>query len=489
MNQLSTWIAQCNAAHNSKYDYALWTLETIAWHKKVPITCPIHGRFEQRLGSHIKGSGCKECANHDRKLANTKSITSYIADATAVHGHKYDYSLIPDGTPNHVSVSIICADHGTFHTTLNQHIQSAIGCPLCKRLATQAQELINYGVPHQKQRSLGKYVIEQLGDIEWIVDQNRNLGKSLATIASELGCSTTIICRRLQAAEQKVRMITGVSKGEREIRNVIKSLDIEAEYSDRTIIAPKELDIVIESHKLAIEYCGLYWHSNTFKDNGYHLNKLKAANTAGYRLVTIYEDEWKASPSIVTEKLKQILGKSDRPTIFGRKCSVVELNRNQKNEFFDVNHIQGSGPGSLTYGLTYDGQVVAAMTFIKKVSDRWDLNRFATSHNIPGGFSKLLKHFERNNVWQEIVSFADRRWSEGGVYTKNGFALDSTSPPDYSYIVNNKTVHKFNFRHKNLSKILGDDYDPNLSELENTARAGYTRIYNCGLLRYIKTRV
>ena len=33
-------------------------------------------------------------------------------------------------------------------------------------------------------------------------------------------------------------------------------------FNDRTILKPLELDIVLPSIKLAIEYDGVYWHSN-----------------------------------------------------------------------------------------------------------------------------------------------------------------------------------------------------------------------------------
>ena len=75
------------------------------------------------------------------------------------------------------------------------------------------------------------------------------------------------------------------------------------------------------------------------------------------------------------------------------------------------------------------------MCFFKRKDNIYELNRFATNCNVIGGFSKLLKYFQRNYKWHEIVSFADRRWSEGGVYEKSGFELEQINKPDYSYVV------------------------------------------------------
>jgi len=52
-----------------------------------------------------------------------------------------------------------------------------------------------------------------------------------------------------------------VSKIELSLVEFVKSLNIPIQHSNRTIIAPLELDIVIPSKKLAIEFNGNYWHS------------------------------------------------------------------------------------------------------------------------------------------------------------------------------------------------------------------------------------
>ena len=53
----------------------------------------------------------------------------------------------------------------------------------------------------------------------------------------------------------------GNSKGEQELIKFINSLNINFIVHDKSLIYPKELDIYIPNKKVAIEYCGLYWHS------------------------------------------------------------------------------------------------------------------------------------------------------------------------------------------------------------------------------------
>ena len=182
-----------------------------------------------------------------------------------------------------------------------------------------------------------------------------------------------------------------------------------------------------------------------------------------------------------------ILGKDDRVRVFARKCKIINVPLDQKRKFFDEYHIQENGPGSISIGLEYNNNLVACMTFIVQPNGVMNLNRYATACQVVGGFSKLLKHFQSHYEWNEILSFADLRWSEGNMYNQNGFTLDKILPPDYEYVdlTSMQRIHKFNFRHKNLPKMLGKLYNPSWSETQNTYNAGWYKIYNCGLLRYV----
>ena len=78
--------------------------------------------------------------------------------------------------------------------------------------------------------------------------------------------------------------------------------------NDRTIINPKELDIVLPDIKIAIEFCGLFWHTEEMgRDRKYHFNKYKAARKQGYTLITIFSDEWKHKKELVKSKLLHLL--------------------------------------------------------------------------------------------------------------------------------------------------------------------------------------
>ncbi len=59
---LSAFIKRARGKHGEKYDYSLTEYTTAR--KKVKITCPVHGVFEQVPDMHLR-SGCRKCADDD----------------------------------------------------------------------------------------------------------------------------------------------------------------------------------------------------------------------------------------------------------------------------------------------------------------------------------------------------------------------------------------------------------------------------------------
>ena len=105
--------------------------------------------------------------------------------------------------------------------------------------------------------------------------------------------------------------MTSVSSSEIEIKSYLEQWGIKNIISsDRSIIPPLELDIYLPDKKLAIEFNGLYWHSEIAgrKNKNYHLNKLNLCADKGIELIQIFEDEWIQKKNIVLALLKSKLG-------------------------------------------------------------------------------------------------------------------------------------------------------------------------------------
>lgn len=310
------------------------------------------------------------------------------------------------------------------------------------------------------------------------------LKMSVNAISGAVGVDGTIISKQMKLYDIPLLHFTR-SLGETQVCEFLDRMGIKYITNDRLIIG-RELDIFIPSKQLAIEYCGLYWHADFNKNINKNSHKLKMdlCSDMGIRLITLFEDEWIDNRTLVEQKLSILLGTSNQHSIGARRTTIVEVTNKQKKEFFNATHIQGNGPGSINIGLVNDGKLVACMSFIVQQNKHY-LNRYATSCNVQGGFSKLIKYFKSEYQWSQIISFADQRWSDGGLYEKNGWVLDKTLLPDYCYVDtnNNRRIHKFNYRRKYLPDLL-NDYNPDLSERENCDINKIPRLWDCGKLRY-----
>lgn len=283
------------------------------------------------------------------------------------------------------------------------------------------------------------------------------------------------------------------SKPELEVLNYIKSLIPNEEIltnTRKTLNNEFELDIYIPSRKLAIEYNGLYWHSEVGggKDKNYHLNKTMVCKGKGIRLIHIFENDWIDRQDIIKSILCNLLN-VNMTSIYARKCEVVELNNKEKDVFISSNHIQGSDKSSIRIGLKYNGEIVSVMTFTKSRFDKkveYEMSRYCNKifTNVVGGASRLFKYFISKYQPKSIVSYCDRKMFNGTVYDTLGFRFDSNTSPNYYYTDYTITLNRMRFQKHKLPKIL-EVFDINLSEWENMKINGYDRIWDCGNLKFV----
>jgi hypothetical protein len=254
-----------------------------------------------------------------------------------------------------------------------------------------------------------------------------------------------------------------------------------------------EIDILIPSEKLGIEFDGLKWHSERYgKDKMYHLRKTLQANEKGIRLIHIFEDEWLEHKGVVLSKISHILGIDDnRIKIGGRKCTVGIIRKDKAEKFLNKWHIQGFASSTLYYRAHYGDVLVGVMSFkYYSNKDEWELTRFATdiNYSCQGIGGKLFKYFIRTYNPEKIKSFADRRWTinkDNNLYTKIGFKFEKYTAPDYKYAILNENIrkHKFGFRKNTLHKKY--DLPLTMTESEMAKKIKAYKIWDCGLIKYV----
>lgn len=256
-----------------------------------------------------------------------------------------------------------------------------------------------------------------------------------------------------------------------------------------------EIDIYIPDKKVAIEYCGMIWHSTKYKKNkDSHKNKYVICKTAGIRLLTIFEDEWLIKNDICKSRIMNTLGVINEK-IYGRDLVCKSIATTDAVNFCKDNHIQGGGTCSFAYGLYHSEELVSVMTFsipsiAKHASSEYnyELNRFCSKKYvvIHGAANKLFSKVKEDYKGVKIYTFSDLRWNNGNVYEQMGFTLLGITRPNYYYVgqsTNWVRKHRYTYAKHKLLEMFRDS-DPSKTEEQIAEDNGLYQVFDCGHLKY-----
>ena len=272
---------------------------------------------------------------------------------------------------------------------------------------------------------------------------------------------------------------------EKKLGEFISTISDNVIYNSRKILNGKELDAYLPNNGLAIEFNGLYWHSDVFKGKSYHYDKTISCNDIGVDLMHIWEDDWDNRTEIVKSIIRYRTGNIHNK-IYARKCEIIEISNKESNVFLNKNHIQGGVNAGKCISLKYKGDIVSVMTFGKRninSKPNTELLRFCNriNCNVVGSSSKMFKHFIKNNDFSKIISYSDISLFNGGVYEKLGFENCGKTSLNYYWTDLYKRYHRFNF---NKKKLIKRGYDKNKTENEIMSSLGYYKIWSCGQIRW-----
>lgn len=461
------FIKKAVEVHGEEYDYS--ESSYVNYDTKLKVICEKHGYFWQTPHNHISGNKCPSCVGCGRG-----SKERFVKNAVAIHGDLYDYSLV-EYINNNTPVKIICPKHGVFaqRPANHVHVVHRMGCPICgvekrvekskldtEEIIKRANKIHNYAYEY----SLDSYINAR----EPIAIKCKKHGVFKQSLYSHLSGSGCPKCSHI------------VSKPESEISDYLDSLGIQYERNNRTLISPLELDIFIPASNTAIEYCGLYWHSElNGKTKSYHSEKYNLCSNKGIKLLTIFEDEWINHTDVVKSRISHEIGMAPKK-IHARKCTIEQIDRQKARNFLSQNHLQGAGRASVYLGLIYGDSLVSIMSFSRprfsKAHD-YEMVRYCNlpHTHIPGGMSKLFSHFVKNYNPKSIVTYADLRYGSGKSYSKAGFVFSHCSPPNYWYMSKYKTRESRIKYQKH--KIAPKD---SRTEWEVMKEKGFDRIWDCG---------
>ena len=348
---------------------------------------------------------------------------------------------------------------------------------LVKYFKTSPSILNNWLKDYEIEITKHKRILKPQPDLDLLKEMHFDEKKTLKDISKLFNVSDSLVGTWFREHEIDINCYSGgKSNAENELRDIINSWGFDFVKTRKVLSNNKELDMYCEKKKFAIEYCGLYWHSEQMIGKNYHLEKLKECEKLGITLITIFEDEWISKPEIVLSILRNKLGISNK--IAARKCKFVSIEKKTANAFLKRNHIRGQ-VNSIThsFGLEYKNELIGVITFGKhhRGNDVTVLNRlcFMKNCSIIGGASKLFKNAMKE-INQPVVSWSDKRWSEGAIYQVLGFDKTKTNKPDYSYWKNQR-------RHSKQSmKKSAVGCPQNIKEMDFNRNKGFGIIWDCG---------
>ena len=486
-------------------DASLATKLMVSSSKRVTWRCE-HGHvWEATVANRSRGSGCPYCAGKRAEQGAT-DLATLRPDLACELVDKSLATKLMSGSDQKVEWE--CSLGHRWFATVKQR-NAGTGCPYCSGnkvmvgfndLATTHPEVAKQLVNPEDAKTVTAGSGQKL---RWRCENGHEWDAVVAGRVHGIGCP---ICNRDKR-----------SAAERDLIECVRKLvgdGVEVIENDRRLIAPQELDVVIPERKVAIEFNGVWWHGEESGcARGYHRDKRLATKAVGYRLIQVWEDDWRLRHNVVLRMLAAKLGCEDRLVevgvdvgharrMFARKLICGELDAKRAGAFLDENHIQGAVVATRHFALFSEDEPVAVLSVrsprhnarMRRGSGEWEVQRYATACSVVGGFSRLLAYAERTLVAEGVdlvrwISFSACDVSDGDMYTKCGFSCDGEIGPDYRY-AGNRTggvrVPKEAFQKSRFRRDEALVFDESWTEREAASANGLWRCFDSGKLRWVR---
>jgi hypothetical protein len=127
------FLEDCKRVHGDKYDYSL--AEYKGKDQKITIICPFHGEFIQEANAHVRGHGCKGCANKHSADIKSKTKEAFIQQSIERFADRFGYDSV-DYINGNTPVKLLCKEHNfVFEVAPSNHLRvnGKGGCRLCRK--------------------------------------------------------------------------------------------------------------------------------------------------------------------------------------------------------------------------------------------------------------------------------------------------------------------------------------------------------------------
>lgn len=405
---------------------------------KIELVCEKHGVYYKYMKQLLNGDcKCQKCAcshNGDFKKLSFDYFNEHLKEKYPNISVVDKSEYVNTSTP----MNFRCRKCGhTFNRTPSMFLYSELSneCPFCGK--------IELSLKKRKTTEQFKKEVNELYDGRYnVIGEYVSSNIKVSIKCNECGRIFDIEANSFLQGHGCPYHNINHSIEERKILEEIKTQCPNTISNDRKTLNGNELDIYIPDKNIAIEYDGLYWHSEIKKDKGYHLRKTEDCEKQGIRLLHIFEDEWLYKNNIVRSILNNSLDNT-KNRIFARKCSLRLVNEQETMDFLNENDIDGYDKCNISFGLYYNNGLVCIMTFIETNQNDYELSRFcsSTDTSVIGGASKLFQHFITTYKPKSVTTYVNRRYFTGQMFEILSFECIGKTQPEFMYVVGDKRMN------------------------------------------------
>lgn len=225
----------------------------------------------------------------------------------------------------------------------------------------------------------------------------------------------------------------------------------------------------------------------------------------GERIIHVWEDVERQKPAVVASRLVALQGQSIR--VPGRLTKARRIDKATAMAFLDKHHLQVPLPGKVRYGLFLPEQyyrvlppanssdtylsdrpagelLLAVATFAQPRSQQRnglphrsaELLRVASQlgTTVVGGLDKLIKTYLTNHPADDLMTYADRDWSDGASYRTLGFERVGETLPQQFWLRPDEGIRYV------------PDRLPLPLDQTNAIEFGYIPVYNTGSYKFVR---
>ena len=247
---------------------------------------------------------------------------------------------------------------------------------------------------------------------------------------------------------------------------------VEKELNLNTIKLRKnrqEIDIYIPEFKLGIEFNGLYWHSDIYKNKNYHYDKTKFYEINNIKLLHVFEDDWIRKKDIVKDMIKRNLKQSEI-NIDINLCIIKEIDEKEALNFHDHNNIMNINKSKINIGICFNNEIVSLLSFNKHHNQKFNIVAFTQKNNInvQDDYRSIIDYFVKTYNPKVIIHNVDNAYENKDFANFYGFSNIKQIKPQYKYC--------------EKGTIMRLEKSPN-----HKINKEYYKIYDCGKTQYILT--